>query len=233
MILPSFYDGNVIAVSSNSIQVDDSSPGGLFVVLICFFIFGFLLTIAAQFLFHYFLDGQQGHAFDAPELLADVTDEILVEPASRFSPEDVVNIQLEGLGSTNQAVGIRQCFAFASPTNKSVTGPLTRFASMVHRPPYSVLLTPQELLIGKPEIHEDHASVTVTLLNSRGEVQAFVFLLGRQNEGEFSGCWMTEGVFPLQPLDPQKPVRAPTVLVPRNLECIQRYLAPIGCPSFA
>lgn len=219
---------------SGDLQLQDgTSRGGLFVVVVCFFVFGFLATLAIQFLVSLLLNSLQDRELDSPELLGEVVNKKLIEPASHLSPEEVVSIQLDGLGSTNQTVGIRQCFAFASPSNKSITGPLTRFASMVHRPPYDALLKPQELLIGKPEIHDDHASVTVTMLDSRGKLQAFLFLLGRQNEGEYSGCWMTEGVFPLQPLAPPESASPPTVWSPRKPMNRTGVSNDVWCPNVA
>ncbi|TWU23545.1 DUF4864 domain-containing protein [Bythopirellula polymerisocia] len=195
----------------NSIQREESSRGGLAVVIVCFFAFGFLLSLLIQALLYF------GQAFQV-EQVTDLSSseefvaEAPIKPDPRFSPREVVAYQLEGLGSADRLQGINQCFVFASPANKSMTGPISRFAKMVQRPPYDVLLSPQELLIGSPDIHDDHATVTVSLLDSLGGVQVFQFVLSKQIEGDCSGCWMTEAVFPLRSIDSREPARPPTVM---------------------
>ncbi len=198
----------------NSTPQDGTSQGGLAVVFVFFFVIGFLIALLMQFLFVSFWQSSQSRPSDFSEFLAETKKETIIKPEPRFSPEQVVSYQLERLRSEELTTGIHQCFAFASPANKQITGPISRFARMLQNSPYSVLISPQELLIGKPELHDDHATVTVTLLDSHGELHAFQFFLTRQTEGEYSGCWMTESVFRLQPSDTREPERSPTVSYP-------------------
>ncbi len=64
-----------------------------------------------------------------------------IKPNDKFSPLEVVDIQLISLQSnSNDNKGIYQCWLFAHPENKKYTGPLGRFVSMIRSTPYDVLL---------------------------------------------------------------------------------------------
>jgi hypothetical protein len=43
----------------------------------------------------------------------------------------------------------------------------------------------------------------VELIDRKGETARFVFVLSRQSEPPYAGCWMTDGVLP-QPEDADK-----------------------------
>ena len=63
-----------------------------------------------------------------------------IRPNDKFSPLEVVDIQLTSLQSnSNDNKGIYQCWLFAHPENKKYTGPLGRFVSMIRSNPYDVL----------------------------------------------------------------------------------------------
>ena len=64
-----------------------------------------------------------------------------IKPNDKFSPLEVVEIQLTSLQSnSNDNKGIYQCWLFAHPENKKYTGPLGRFVAMIRSNPYDVLL---------------------------------------------------------------------------------------------
>jgi hypothetical protein len=131
-------------------------------------------------------------------------------PSPDRVPEDVVRLQLEGLADTKDPDrGMLQCFWHASPGNRLVTGPLDRFAAMIRREPYGVLTEPQLTAIGRPEILDSEARVMVTIVDQANEVHAFVFVLARQQEAPFEGCWMTEGVFRVRPVESPMQTLAP------------------------
>jgi hypothetical protein len=120
-------------------------------------------------------------------------------PHPDLSPQQVVRIQLAALrGNDDQDRGIEICFRFASPANKSVTGPLPRFVRMIEQGPYSLMLRYQDLIFEPVEIDGSTARQTVTLYG-RGEALTFTFFLGRQSEGECKDCWMTESVITTVP----------------------------------
>lgn len=121
----------------------------------------------------------------------------LVQPDPSIAPQDVVRIQLDALSDPQQAQGILQCMTFASPGNRLVTGPLERFARIVRSKPFSLLASSDRLLIGEPRLIEGKARVLVTSVKSR-KLTSFVWVLTKQDEAPFEGCWMTDGVFPME-----------------------------------
>jgi len=64
-----------------------------------------------------------------------------IKPNDKFSPLEVVDIQLTSLQSnSNDNKGIYQCWLFAHPENKKYTGPLGNFKRMIADTSYKVLL---------------------------------------------------------------------------------------------
>ena len=47
------------------------------------------------------------------------------------------------------------------------------------------------------ELRDGLARVTVVLFVAEGPPQVFAFILSRQQEGPYLGCWLTEGVEPM------------------------------------
>jgi hypothetical protein len=127
-------------------------------------------------------------------------------PRPELSPAEVVRLQLDGLSdATPDGVGIVQCFAFASPGNRLVTGPLERFGKMVRKPPFDCLGRSQAVLIGRPQFEHGVARILVTVVDESSQVRAFSFILAKQKSVPVAGCWMTDAVLPAAPwLDPEK-----------------------------
>jgi len=121
----------------------------------------------------------------------------VVLPRPSLKPEEVVKLQLAGL-SDQQAdgVGILQCYCFASPANRAVTGPLEKFGRMVRQDPYQCMARPRATLIGRPQYGDRVARLLVTVIDENSQVQAFTFVLSRQQVPPLTNCWMTEAVFP-------------------------------------
>ena len=119
----------------------------------------------------------------------------LFSPRALLAAEDVVRIQVDALlESEDKPYGICQCFCFASPSNRRVTGPIARFASMFDRPPYDVFLTSRKALVGSSHESGREARVVVTFVND-DELRVFQFELSRQQEEPYQDCWMTDRVF--------------------------------------
>jgi hypothetical protein len=135
----------------------------------------------------------------------------VVLPHAHLSPAEVVRLQLAGLAHENaDGVGILQCYAFASPANRAVTGPLDRFGRMVRQQPYDCMARPRALLVGRPEHDKRVARVLVTVMGADSQVHAFTFVLGRQQEAPFANCWMTEAVLASLPTTtPEAPPATP------------------------
>jgi hypothetical protein len=119
-------------------------------------------------------------------------------PSPDLVPADVVRIQVDSL-RTNDAAdrGIARVFAFASPGNRSQTGPLERFVAMVHRPPYAAMLGHREARFGPIAMTATEARQTVTLVSRGGETVTCLWILSRQTHEACNGCWMTDAVIPL------------------------------------
>lgn len=118
-------------------------------------------------------------------------------PNRGLSPEDVVRIQLDACADQDWGRGSLQCFCFASPANRAVTGPVDRFGQMLRLSPYDVLSRPDCVLIGRPKRADGTTRILVTVAKDR-EILAFVWILAKQSEPPFVGCWMTEGVFAVE-----------------------------------
>src|SRR5262245_55190732 len=60
-----------------------------------------------------------------------IDDSNLTLPSPAFDPADVVRLQLDALRRFHDDPrAVAQCYSFASPANRTVTGPMTRFARM-------------------------------------------------------------------------------------------------------
>ena len=121
-----------------------------------------------------------------------------LSPSPNYSPGDVIRIQLQALADNDhpyENAGIEIAFRFASPANKSATGPLERFIQMVHNPAYRPMLNHQEVVYGELQVEGNQAVQAVILITSSGERVGYVFTLSRQEGGTCHGCWMTDGVF--------------------------------------
>ena len=121
------------------------------------------------------------------------------EPGPAWTPAEVVRIQLEALRANGaDDAGIATCFAFASPGNRRVTGPLARFARMIRQGPYALMLRYRDAEFHPVEVGSCVALQRVTLLDATMAV-TYVFVLSRQGETACAeccpGCWMTDGVY--------------------------------------
>ena len=118
-----------------------------------------------------------------------------LQPNPDLSPEEVVRIQVEALkNNDNQDHGIEITFRFASPANKHVTGPITRFKRMVKNPAYSPMLNHKSAEYAPIEISGDEASQRVTIIESNGKATVYLFTLSKQTDPSCQGCWMTDSV---------------------------------------
>lgn len=134
-------------------------------------------------------------------------------PRPDLSAEDVVRFQLAGLRDADpDGLGILQCFVFASPANRQVTGPLERFGRLVRQAPYDSLGRARAVLIGRPLVERDAARILVTVVDDTARVRAFAFVLAKQRLPPAAGCWMTDAVLLATPWEgeggPPEPVPA-------------------------
>ncbi len=120
-----------------------------------------------------------------------------LQPNPDYSPADVIRIQLQALADNDhpyENAGIEVTFRFASPANKSATGPLERFIRMVQSPAYRPMLNHKAASYGELRIEGNQAAQAVVLTTSSGERIGYVFILSKQEGGICDKCWMTDGV---------------------------------------
>ena len=121
-------------------------------------------------------------------------------PSPKLRPVEVVEKQLAALASGD----VQQAFAFASPANKQQTGPWQRFEVMVRQTPaYAPLVQCSSFeVLSALSVSENcwQARVRVRPAGSSSApfaiaspVVHYRWILSRQPEGEYGGCWMVDG----------------------------------------
>ena len=122
----------------------------------------------------------------------------LIKPNSNLQPFDVLTIQLDSLKNNNKPykdAGIEQTWEFAHPSNKKITGPLSKFKKMIYSESYNVLIS--------------HENNRITLLSESINKSVYkVFILSKEKkkyyyiwqiekvllDGNLKNCWMTTNV---------------------------------------
>lgn len=98
-----------------------------------------------------------------------------------YSPQDVVGLQLESLRyAIADPAQMRVCFSLASPENRVLTGPLSRFVNLFRGQAYRPLLGHQSAMIGKVRVRGDQADMMVSVIAEDGQSYAYQFLMSRQ-----------------------------------------------------
>ncbi len=126
------------------------------------------------------------------------------KPDPALNPAAVVQLQLAALARVDQPqrdAGMAVVFGFASPGNRSLTGPLKRFAAMI-REGYPALLNHRSSTLAPLIMQGDVALQGVELIDREGRRHRYVFQLSKQPDGEFKDCWMTDSVLQA-PDDPE------------------------------
>jgi hypothetical protein len=143
------------------------------------------------------------------------SDEASLKPDPALGADAVVRIVMTALQQNDaQDSGIEITFRFASPGNKQFTGPLAHFKQLIKSPGYAPMLDCKSIEYGKIHIDGDNAVQGVRIIDSSGTAIVYIFQLARQADGEFKGCWMTDGVVRFDPSaqpDDQKADEAATV----------------------
>jgi hypothetical protein len=121
----------------------------------------------------------------------------LPEPNPSLSPREVIIVQLEALQNNDlyhDDGGIRIAYLFASPSNRSHTGPVARFIQLVKNPLYKAMIGFRRADLGPMLVLGDHAQARVQLVDAQGQMVRYIWSLSRQHEAPYEGCWMTDGV---------------------------------------
>lgn len=132
-----------------------------------------------------------------------VYDTLEAEPEARHTPREVVVAQAYGLHSRR----IDVCYRFASPANKAQTGPLIRFAQFFEAPGrFSSMLGCKSFRIDSEQLHgralgdgdkPSRAIFQLTFVTTTGAEFFFAWELSLQIGNQYNGCWMTDGVVPM------------------------------------
>jgi len=131
------------------------------------------------------------------------------QPSPSLSPDEVVKIQVAALKANDDSnSGIELTFRFASPENRSTTGPLERFIRMVRSSPYDRLINHRSVTYGPMRISGYEASQEVTVEDLLGEKTTYLWVLGRQENGKYADCWMTDAVLRLTRSKPRRMAQA-------------------------
>lgn len=119
-------------------------------------------------------------------------------PHAELTPEQVVRVQLSAFKVNDAAdQGLQKVYDFASPASRIIAGPVERFSVLVRNPVYLPLLGFESVTFGPMQVVGDEAEQKVTLIASSGIEATYRFLLSRQQDGEFAGCWMTDRLEPI------------------------------------
>ena len=124
----------------------------------------------------------------------------LPQPSTEREPADVVRIVIEALANNDEPfadAGIATTFAFASPSNKVNTGPLSKFTQMVKNPTYGIMVDHVEHEFSEVVQTDGQAYQMVRIKGASGAQVIFAFRLSLQRDGEFAGMWMTDAVWPV------------------------------------
>lgn len=119
------------------------------------------------------------------------------KPDPALSPAAVVQLQLAALARVDQPerdAGFAVVFGFASPGNRSQTGPLKRFAGLI-RDAYPAMLNHRSTTLAPLVMQGDIALQGVELIDRIGVLHRYVFELSKQQDGEYKDCWMTDSVY--------------------------------------
>lgn len=126
-----------------------------------------------------------------------LSQESTVVPNETYTPQEVISIVLDSLQkNADDDEGIATVFRFASPDNKSVTGPLPRFTQMI-KSGYPDMLNYMSVRYEAIEISGDIAVQALWLRTESGTEYGYAFKLSKQVGGAHDGMWMTDAVIPI------------------------------------
>ena len=138
-------------------------------------------------------------AFTVTGLSAQPGDVSRISPHPSLKPVDVVRIVMTALqhndiGGKNRGIAIT--YNFASPANKRMTGPLSRFISLVRGPVYGEMINHKGASYETVLLKGQNAQVDVIIRTISGKFKGFRFTLSRQRGNAHEGSWMTDSVVP-------------------------------------
>ena len=160
------------------------------------------------------VEDQQG-AHDPVSILGNAGPTVVRYPAPEpgLGPDAVVGIMLRALQHNDDPVadhGIAVTFAFTSPENRDITGPIDRFRALVKSSAFRPMIGHAKADRGPVIVLAEHARERVAITGANGERVVYLFLLSRQETGAYKGCWMADGV--LREADDAKGLTPPALM---------------------
>ncbi|OED43025.1 hypothetical protein AB833_04815 [Chromatiales bacterium (ex Bugula neritina AB1)] len=117
-----------------------------------------------------------------------------LQPNPALTPTEVVTYQLKALQENTNGDGIAATFRFASPANKSVTGPLKKFSGLFEVARYQPMLNHRTADVKLLHKDETSAELRASIVDGKGKLHWYRFRLSRQLRSEYYNCWMTDAV---------------------------------------
>ena len=116
-------------------------------------------------------------------------------PNKKFSPYDVVKIQLEALKNNNKNDdGIKVTWLFAHPDNKKVTGPYERFRIMIYGQQYKFLLNHSSHKINLITNSPNRFIYRIEILSDKKQLFFYEWHVQKGSEEKCKNCWFTSAV---------------------------------------
>ncbi len=116
-------------------------------------------------------------------------------PNNLILPGEVIEIQLVGLMNNDKEFkdsGIEQTWKFAHPNNKKITGPLTKFKTMIKSNSYQMLLNHLSHTITEVGSSDKWAQFEVIILDKEKIYHKFNWQVEKYREdGPLKDCWLT------------------------------------------
>lgn len=127
------------------------------------------------------------------QIMAQQSIDLSLQPTPTLTPQDVVEFQLDALQQATDD-GISATFRFASPANRKMTGPLSRFSRLFDAPQYQPMLNNRGTEIRLLHNDGSNAELVAGVVDNTGELHWYRFQLSKQSETPYENCWMTDAV---------------------------------------
>ena len=121
-------------------------------------------------------------------------------PSPDLLPEEVIRLIVESLQQNDETdLGIEITFNFASPGNKSATGPLNNFKQQVKEPLFLPMLNCAAYKTSDLVSDGYKAQQIIIIQDQYGIDAGFLFTLSKQTDSPYKDCWMTDSVRRINP----------------------------------
>ncbi len=121
------------------------------------------------------------------------TTDLSLQPNPTLTAQEVVDFQLTALQQASDE-GISATFRFASPANRKMTGPISRFSKLFDAPQYRPMLENQGTQIKLVSNNGFNAELLAGVVDKSGDLHWYRFRLSKQSESPYENCWMTDAV---------------------------------------